>query len=150
MNITLYKNLSAPNTLSKQLTEELLVQGDYNTTVDILNPFIRIKSAVDIMEYNYMYIPDLKRFYFIQNIIAYRNKVYDVYTNVDVLASWRSEILRCYGIVKAGEDSNPFMQGYVSSVDVRKSVSKYSFNDPFTDGEYILIGIRGVRGGNNA
>lgn len=145
MNITLYKNLSAPNTLSKQLTEELLVQGDYNTTVDILNPFIRIKSSVDIMGYNYMYIPDLKRFYFIQNIIAYRNNVYDVYSNVDVLSSWRNEILRCYGVVKAGEDSNPFMQGYISSVDVRKSVSKYSFDDPFTDGEYILIGVRGVR-----
>lgn len=146
MNITLYKNMSAPNVLDKRLTDELLVQGDYNTTVDILNPFLRIKSTVDIMDYNYLYIPDLKRFYFIQNIIAYRNKIFDVYTNVDVLGSWKAEIKRCYGIVTSGEDSNPFMNGYISSVDVRKSVSKYTFENPFTDGQYILIGVRGVRG----
>ena len=145
MDITLYVNKSSPNTLSKILDDSLIVTGDFNTSVDILNPFLRINSRQDILDKNYLYIPKLKRYYYIQNIVNYRTNIYDIYCYVDVLMSWKDNIKTCYGVFNEGEDSNPYINGYITSHDVRKSKQVYNFENNFTDGTFVLVGIKGVR-----
>lgn len=50
-------------------------------------------SEGNIFDYNYLYIPDLNRYYFIENISASTNNVYTLSCSVDVLMSFRDEIL---------------------------------------------------------
>lgn len=68
MVIKLYKNGSDPKTVNKTLTDELVVSGTAREPLDMVNPTLEIQGAetTHMLEgYNYMYIEDYARYYFI-------------------------------------------------------------------------------------
>lgn len=68
MVIKLYKNGSDPKTVTKTLTDELVVSGTARDPLDMVNPVLEIQgvTAAHMLEgYNYMYIEDYARYYFI-------------------------------------------------------------------------------------
>ena len=75
MNITLYKTKSANNVINKKLVSEKnlgnsCIMAD-NTSVT--NPTVIIGGIVSldtISDYNYAYIPQCHRYYYINDIIA--------------------------------------------------------------------------------
>ena len=60
-------------------------------TVDILNPVISLAAAQPPITYNYAYIPDFGRYYFIKSWELV-NDLWYVYMTCDVLASWKAPI----------------------------------------------------------
>jgi hypothetical protein len=91
MNIKLYYNSSEENKLSKLLTNELSLQGTLRDRSDLLNPDI-LMDGVDFTIYNYAYIPQFERYYFIRGYDIYRNDLYVVHMEVDVLQTYKDEI----------------------------------------------------------
>lgn len=66
MVIKLYKTLSDPKTVNKELTAELNVSGIARDPVDLINPVLEIDNDnSNIIGYNYAYIEDYARFYFV-------------------------------------------------------------------------------------
>ena len=63
MVIKLYKNKSDNKVISKDITLITTKKFNFKDTTDIINPLVEIQG--DIADVNYAYIPDLKRFYFI-------------------------------------------------------------------------------------
>ena len=59
--------------------------------VDILNPVISLAAAQPPLTYNYAYIPDFGRYYFVKNWELV-NDLWYVYMTCDVLASWKAPI----------------------------------------------------------
>lgn len=63
----------------------------------IMNPVIVIEDTQDnsaiMMEFTYAYIPSLKRYYFISNNVVIDNRRWVYYLQVDVLASFKSDII---------------------------------------------------------
>lgn len=77
MVIKLYKTASDPKSVTKILTDELLVNGVARDPVDVVNPVIEYQGDnATTAGYNYAYIQDYNRYYFMD----VQNDSYDLNT----------------------------------------------------------------------
>lgn len=98
MEVILYYNASDARVINKTLVGGQSFVGQARDEVDIMNPIIRFDNS-EILRYNYAYIPELQRYYVIQSINAYREGLWDVTMSVDVLMSFRGDIMALSAIV---------------------------------------------------
>lgn len=139
MLIHLFKIDEPKNKISKTLKNETLVNGNFRGSVEITAPTINLVGA-DYTDYNYCYIPDLNRYYFITNMIIERQRFLICDLEIDVLKSYESKIKNGRGNAIESEAGNKYVSEYVESEDVRPKMDKYEFNDEFNhDGNYYLV-----------
>lgn len=142
MDIKLYYTNSPNNKIGKHLDAETTFTGSLRDTSNILKPEIMIE-ATSINGFNYAYIPQFNRYYFIKEIESYRTGLWIVKMEVDVLESHKASILNLDCIIEATE--NYMADDYLSSSDIWvtkvKSITDIlSFsNGLLNSGEYILI-----------
>lgn len=98
MVVKFYYSQSDDRQINKVLTGETSFEGVPRGDVDIMTPVIRFDSS-DIMRFNYCYIPEFQRYYSVRSINVYREGLYDVSLEVDVLMSFRNHILKLECIV---------------------------------------------------
>lgn len=91
MTINLYKTNSEVNKVIKVLTDELSLTGELRESSSVITPIIKIEDD-DLTDYNYAYIPEFGRYYFITNITSVRNDLWEVAMRVDVLMTYATEI----------------------------------------------------------
>ena len=104
MNITLFKTKSGNNVINKKLTSEKnlgnnCIMAD-NTSVT--NPTViigGIASLDTISDYNYAHIPQCHRYYYINDIIALSGGRIKLVLTVDVLMSYKTDILNSTQLV---------------------------------------------------
>ena len=87
MNITLYINNSEKNKIGKNLTNDFSLSGTLRDTTNIINPVILIELN-EIGNYNYCYINEFNRYYFITDITVIRTGLFAISLIVDVLESF--------------------------------------------------------------
>lgn len=111
MNIVLYKNNSDKRALNKTLVDELtvdnvrLLDGDNS----LLSPQL-IFSGVNVANFNYCFIPDFNRYYFISSVDVLDNRRFMIRCNVDVLMSFADDIKKLTVISgKAATNFNKFL-----------------------------------------
>lgn len=148
MEITFYKNMSESNRIGKTLNSPLVVEGNFRGEVNVIDPSITVSTnKLNLDEYNYCYIPTLGRYYFIVAEYIPRTSAITLELHIDVLETYKDDILRHSLEVVESDNSNPYYSGYSVGVDVRKEIEKKEFNTPFSEnGEFVLIAINGVRG----
>lgn len=108
MEIRFYIMSESRNTINKNL-------GDYTTTflklksqdVDVINPTLTLKF-LEYPKFNYLHIPVLSRYYFIDDIFIRTDKTYELRCSVDVLQSFKDDILRGRGLITQGKNYNPY------------------------------------------
>lgn len=101
MNISLCKNESEANVVLKTLVSPLILQNAFARDVfDVENPVLTVESAQDISPYNYVYISDFNRYYFITESRIIRTGLWELRCRVDVLMSFSEEIFALSGIVE--------------------------------------------------
>ena len=98
MEIQLMYNLSDARCINKQLVDPVSYQGQMRDEVSIMNPVVMIEVE-SIPRYNYAYIPELERYYMVDDITVYRDGLIYVTLSVDVLMSFKRDILSCIAIV---------------------------------------------------
>lgn len=93
MDITLYKfNKKANSTaVPGSSVESITVICQVKTPSSIISPVVQLSKGTDPIDYNYAYIKEWKRYYFISDI-TYSLGVWVLDLRVDVLASFRSQI----------------------------------------------------------
>lgn len=100
--------------------------------------------------YNYCYIPDFDRYYFISNITSVRTNLWRIDCSVDVLMSYQAEILNLDVIVSdisSGElpDNSVYFSGEQWATTVKTFTDVINFpSGLLDDGEYILITSGGI------
>lgn len=142
MDVVFYYNQSDDRKINKILVPGETFVGSLRDSVSIMNPVIRFEKA-DILRYNYAYIPEFQRYYAITNIVAYREGIFDVSMDVDVLMSFRNDINNFNVVV----DKQSMPVNGDEYIDDGSLVSEnvmfktiYDFPNGFNDtGEYILI-----------
>lgn len=92
MDIIFYKYIGYTNQLNKTLENELTITGNFNINFDTRDTIIRIQGYNDF-EYNYCYIPNINRYYFITNTDIRRNSIVFLSLHIDVLQTYKQEIL---------------------------------------------------------
>lgn len=140
--LKLYKNSSENNDVSKTLTDEHKVTGYSRVVVDMLNPVIEL-AGIEVNSYNYCYVQELNRYYYIENINIAPNGVYRLSMRIDVLMTYRDDIMASHGLITKNREYNP----YTGDVDVesRYTLEKHEFENgfDFTNGDFVLVTMRG-------
>ena len=144
--ITLYKTSSENNRVTKSLANAKAMTGELRNQTSVLTPSIRIESADNISGYNYCYIPEFGRYYYIADITSIRTNFWVINLRCDVLMSYSAQIKALTPIIEREEIG--FKSELIDSdipIDVNKKVEKYYFPNGFTkDIQYVLTTAGGA------
>lgn len=104
MVIKLYKNLSELNKINKVLNDEIELSAILRDEVTVSDPVLLIESQLNLSDYNYVYIEDFKRYYTIIDINIVRTNLWKLYCHVDVLESFKDQILNQKAIIARSQN----------------------------------------------
>lgn len=110
MKISLCKTESIANKVDKKFDiVEDLENAKFVDNVTILSPKIRtsIFKNVSLLKnngINYVYIPSLKRYYFIRDIEFTKDGFIDFFLDIDILMSYKDDILNSSQIINRAEN----------------------------------------------
>lgn len=144
MDVYFYFNQSDDRVINKRLLEMdgNKFNGVPRDEVSVMNPVIRFESD-EILRYNYAYIPELQRYYSVVDRTAFRDGVWDITLSVDVLMSFRRDILDLSVVVdkqSMGANGNEYIDDGSLVTENVMFQTLYEFPGGFNDtGEYILI-----------
>lgn len=140
MVIDLFINSSENNRVSKVLSDKLEITGTLRGETNVVNPEILIEHA-NPTRYNYAYIPEFHRYYFIKDFTAVRNGLWQVHLAVDVLETYKTEIKGMLAIIDKNETvGNNYFNDGSFVLDSRAYNQIINFSNGFNDnGEFILI-----------
>lgn len=144
MQIMFYKITDDKRQLNKTLTAGTLkktLTGDLKIDTDILNPILEVGYDADILTCNYMEIPALGRYYFIENITTSTQRLL-VAGHVDVLQTYATDISNLKCVIARQESktrSNKYLNDGIWRNLQPKDVLTAPFPNPFdSTGSYIL------------
>ena len=140
--ISLFKTVSENNRVVKTLTDEKQLSGELRNQTSVLNPSIRIESADNISTYNYAYIPEFGRYYYITDIVSVRTNCWTVSLRCDVLMSYKDEIQGLNVILNNTQETG--LSNYLASPNwvnlVKTKTDIKVFPSGLSEqGEFILI-----------
>lgn len=103
-SIKLYRNTAEANVVDKTnyLETVIYTSGTLRSPTNILAPIIEWFYD-GIPDVNYAYIEKLDRYYYITNIVSVRNNLWALYLNVDVLMTYKTDILNCSAVVSRNQ-----------------------------------------------
>lgn len=140
--ISLFKTVSENNRVVKVLTDEKQLSGELRNQTSVLNPNIRIESADNISGYNYCYIPEFGRYYYITDIVSERTNIWEVSMRCDVLMSYKDEIQNLNVILnntqKTGLNNYLASNNWVNLVKTKTDIKAFP-SGLSEQGEFILI-----------
>lgn len=147
MQITLYQSTAEPNRLDKtpyldQVHLDLV--GSVRGELNVMSPVIDIEKSGTLSGYNYVYISELTRYYYITDYEVIRNGIIRLHLDIDVLMSFRSYIENCSGLVSRNEglydtmliDDRLRFLGY-------KSINTIKFPSGVKRGESFILAVNG-------
>ena len=120
------------------------MEGTLRNDSSVIDPIITVqKTNPAIQNYNYMYIPEFGRWYYINEIIAVTNKFWEIHAHVDVLYTWGADIRSSKCVIDKtanSSDANLYLDDGSFVMDSHKYNTVVPFSDGFSsDGSYILI-----------
>lgn len=111
--------------------------------VDILNPVIYLAAAQPPLTYNYAYIPDFGRYYFVKSWELV-NDLWYAYMTCDVLASWKSPIGNSTLYITRAADTD-ITNGRISDAayptEATPQVSHTAVTEPWENAGSYVIGV---------
>lgn len=146
MQLILYKTDSEDIRLNKTLNDETPLNGVLLEKQDISSLAIRLTTDgndLDMFGYNYAYIPEFKRFYFVRSIDVERNTLFIFHLNVDVLMSFKEDINAMLVLLDKDSDTND------GNMDAPMTGQKYltgfqEIENPFKNQQLYMTTIKGV------
>ena len=105
MTVIFYKYDGIKNKINKTLengltVNDVIIQNDF----DITNFDLLIKNSNFSSKYNYCFIQDLERYYYIDSVEKMNGTIYKIRVSVDVLKSFSSQIENINAIITKSEN----------------------------------------------
>lgn len=146
MQINLFTCNAERNRVNKSeyLSNRFVLEGSLREATSAMEVQIMVeKSNPLIYKYNYMYIEEFGRWYFIDDIVSFRTGLWIIHATVDVLMSFMNEILTSEAIidkVESEEVANLYLDDGSFVMDSRKYNEIIEFPSGLNEnGSYILI-----------
>lgn len=142
MEVIFYYNASDDRVINKTLIGGQSFTGVPRDEINVMSPIIRFDSS-EILRYNYAYIPELQRYYAVDSATAFREGLWDISFSVDVLMSFRGDIMPLSVIVdrqSMAENGDEYIDDGSLVADNVMFTRLHQFESGFNDyPEYILI-----------
>ena len=141
LSVTLYNSASPVEKIGKTLTAGGTYSCTLKDTTSILNPVLIIRTSDAVYNYNYLYIAEFQRYYFINDIKSVNNNVWEISAHVDVLETYKTAILANEAVIKRQSlKYNTYLNDPEWKTYAYEQVAAFKFPiTPFNKGlEYIL------------
>lgn len=143
MLMKLYTTKTPNNTIGKVLENETEYNIKFKSQADRTKPVVVLMSET-MIDFNYAYIPDFKRYYFVESIEVTPNKIYNISLRCDVLESFKNDILESSGFVNQQTTPNKYYNSDYQT-EIKKEVDVIKSNVTLdTTKSTILVTIGGV------
>ena len=144
MEIRLYQNMSEAERATKTLQNELILNGEANTDLSLLHPTF-ILELDNLPNYNYIYVPEFGRYYFIGEPINIGGNTWQVPCEEDYLSSWWNSVKENTAVIARQEQKyNLYLNDPEWKVYTNKQVLTRDFPSGFLDsGNYFLTVVGG-------
>lgn len=148
MILKLYKTDDDYNIINKTLTDEVTLTVNFRKDFNILSPEIYLtpEQGLDYLDYNYCYIQELDRYYYINSIDLANTSLYRLNCRCDYLETHKAKLLvspaRFRRNLKTGDYQNLSLDELST-----KGVTIFESNKGF-EGDNTLI-LTTVGGGTN-
>ena len=106
------------NTVNKIFAPSIILDGTFREDIDIINPVFRVET--DVTSYNYIYIEELNRYYYIRRITLESNNMFRVECHIDVLKTYATEIM---------------------TMTNESTTRTYEFESKFGNNMYVITGV---------
>lgn len=140
MTIHLYNNSDPKIKLSKSPTLVDTLTGTLREESSVMNPVITIERS-SLTGFNYAYIPEFGRYYFITEAESVRNNLIRLHLHCDVLKSFDAGIRSNTAIISKSADKYNMLINDNSIRTYQNSLYNYKeFSNGFgTNFEYVLL-----------
>ena len=152
MEIKLYKTTSDRRVLSKALsgavTKTCVIKDD---NISILSPRVQIAQFSAFKGYNYAYIPDYGRYYYVDDIAVDHGGLLTLSLSVDVLQTYAADIRATKALIyRQTQHTNPLIadsliQSQVNEVTVTRAFSGGELSNqlPANANNFVLTTYKG-------
>ena len=156
MDVKLYTTSSPTIKVDKTITEELVLTDTTfydESALNLCEPSVLIQgiASPDVVScFNYMYIPQLKRYYYITNIDYLRGHRVAIKGRVDVLKTYASDIKNSTQLVVRQEHKkNMLLNDGTYPIKKKTQIVVENFGESFTENNnFILTTVGGGTSGN--
>lgn len=125
MTITLYVNNDDDRKLNKNLAGGLTIaNANVYGDCSVMYPMLKLAYFTNISNYNYCYISEFGRYYYINDVVLMPGQIAIIKCSVDVLMSFKSEILSSYQTITRYNDAENANVSKSEVVDNLLPVSK--------------------------
>lgn len=144
--INFYNYNGHPNTVNKQLGTFTAIEGDLRQTFDVLHPTVTLRKHPRPI-FNYCYIPDLGRYYFVDRVSFEGNNAYELVLRIDVLKTYETQILAATGRTSEADNPNPHISNRETVFDRQPNFEKVPFTETGLlneNGGIIMVTLKGT------
>lgn len=146
MQIVLYTYYGKQNKINKNgnFYNRWVCNGTLREGTSFINPVILIEKETPPLQnkYNYMFIPEFNRHYFINDIIHRNNSLFEIHGHVDVLFSNYKDIYESKAILIKTEDitdANLYLNDGSFVMDSHKFDQTVYFPNGLSDTGYNIL-----------
>lgn len=148
MQIEFYITDSPRKRVTKNVSNRRVLTGTLRAQSSVMSPVFTIEDDGTIIGYNYCYISTFKRWYYVKNITAVRNNVFEIELEIDVLMTYAGEIRSNTALIDRTENGTPanvYINNGTFVNSSKERTATYNFSGGFNDSpEYILITAGGI------
>lgn len=151
--VYLYHNNSENKVIGKSLTAMGVLECTLKENVSIEKPVLIVSNTTQSLvtdtyldELDYFYMPKFNRYYYVDEIKAIPGSRFMIRGSVDVLESFKSDILNLNVILDHSQatGANQYLDSPIWVANSKNSTSIINFPNGLLDsGEYILITVGG-------
>lgn len=139
MTAILYNNRSDSREINKNLTELSTINITLYLDTNVATPVFKVKNFIN--NANYMYVPDLHRYYYINNYTLSNQCVY-LHCSVDVLETYKTEILNSECLISRSEnDYNDNIVDTLAPITENTVYTVKNFGENVKTTEHFIIGV---------
>lgn len=131
------------NRVVKTMTNKRTFNGYFRDGSDLIRPTLMLELGGTISR-NYIYIPELKRYYFVKSFNMVRNGLFALELEVDVLMSFATEIkaLTCI-LARQENEFNLYLDDPQFKAENKVSIQTKMFTSGFTTSPYYYLTVAG-------
>lgn len=116
----LYQNSGEKNRVDKtNYLEPIAVNKMYFKDDFIIEKPTMVISFSELINFNYLWIPNLKRYYFVNSFTINYNQVYTIECEIDVLMSFKDEIRTNSGLVSRQENITSLLKDNLIPIELQ-------------------------------
>ena len=102
----LYNYKGQPNTINKALTPLGTLNVALRPEINVHNPTLKIQIPPNMYGFNYVYIEEFKKYYFVENFRFVGGNMYLLTLSLDVLQTYKDAILQSTALIVESDNAN--------------------------------------------